>query len=237
MRHKEVSLALKLFDCGAVKIGGEHRLRVHKYHPELPPSPIYLNLRTPENPKPGPLTKQLLAEIGGQLLKRTRDMGLSFEVVRGIPNAGKPIAEALVIAHNQPIFEAIRQQTAWIRKKEGRFPRLRGTHTFPAPIWIPDQKDLGPGKEMLLVDDVIGAATTKELEIAKWQRREVIIAGIAVVIDREEGGRDKIQHNYSIPVVSLFQLSWLLDVWLSAKRISRAQRRAVLEFQELVQRL
>ena len=36
------------------------RLKLHEKTPLAPLSPIYLNLRTPDNPKPGPLTLEIV---------------------------------------------------------------------------------------------------------------------------------------------------------------------------------
>lgn len=59
----EEDLALKLFDIGAVQFG-EFKLKLHEKNPDAPLSPIFFNFRTPDNPKPGPLTDEVLDLVG-----------------------------------------------------------------------------------------------------------------------------------------------------------------------------
>ena len=72
------------------------RLKLHEKHPDAPLSPIFFNLRTPDNPKPGPLTPDIveLAALCMHHVAQTQCTG-DFNAVVGIPNAGDPFAEAL----------------------------------------------------------------------------------------------------------------------------------------------
>lgn len=73
-------LGLRYYDVGAFKDKshptavqrGEERgfkLKTHEKQPDLPLSLFYFNLRTDDNPKPGPLTPELVAESGQQLYR------------------------------------------------------------------------------------------------------------------------------------------------------------------------
>ena len=59
----DIILADELFDLGAIQFGN-FKLKLHEKNPNAPLSPIYLNLRTPDNPKPGNLTLKIVAQIG-----------------------------------------------------------------------------------------------------------------------------------------------------------------------------
>src|SRR4051812_19359504 len=80
------SLALQLFDAGAILLGGPYRLKNGS------DSPYYLNFRTPENSKPGPLTPEIIWQIGHEMCSAA--FNLPHEIVAGIPNASTPLAEA-----------------------------------------------------------------------------------------------------------------------------------------------
>lgn len=60
-----------LWQVGAVKFG-EFELKIHQTNSSAPKSPIYLDLRTPDNPKPGPLTPGFVRMIGEHLAALVR---------------------------------------------------------------------------------------------------------------------------------------------------------------------
>ncbi len=88
-------LADALFEVGAVKFG-DFRIKLHEKHPDAPLSPYFFNLRTPDNPKPGPLGRDQLIQIGSAFfLDLILGRNLPHDVICGIPNAGDPLARGL----------------------------------------------------------------------------------------------------------------------------------------------
>src|SRR3989344_4810594 len=57
------------------------KLKLHEKNPLAPLSPFYLNLRTPDNPKPGPLTPEVV-DLGAYcMLLLARRRKLEYDVV------------------------------------------------------------------------------------------------------------------------------------------------------------
>jgi orotate phosphoribosyltransferase len=97
MGRERDRIATKLFNIGAVKFGA-FKLKLHETHPEAPLSPFYLNLRTPDNKKPGPLSLDIVVDIISELRDEIRASGLCETPpihIAGLPNAGDPFARAL----------------------------------------------------------------------------------------------------------------------------------------------
>lgn len=70
-------------------------MKLHEKNPDAPLSPFFLNLRSGDNPKPGPLASVDFDLIARALWEKTTEEGLSFQAIVGIPNAGDPIIEAI----------------------------------------------------------------------------------------------------------------------------------------------
>lgn len=93
-------LARCIFQIGAFKDksqspdGRGFKLKLHEKQPDAPLSPFYLNLRTPDNPKPGPLDVMIVKKIGLQLFAFAETLGLQYTHIAGVPRAGQPFAIA-----------------------------------------------------------------------------------------------------------------------------------------------
>ena len=169
-------LADQLFKVGAVKFG-EFRLKLHDTHPTEPLSPFYFNIRTPDNPKPGPLdrfTLKMIAEGFRQILARKE---LSFVAMSGIPNAGVPLVMAYVHSNQCKVVRLRKVEKADTRSISGAYIQ-----------------DLPPfHSRILLVDDVITGAETKLEAIATLRTLGMIVEDLLVVIDREQGGVKRVK--------------------------------------------
>ena len=69
-------------------------LRLHDRDPNAPRSPYYLNLRTPGNTNPGPVTGPLLTMLGCALFDEAKRQKLQFRSVAGLPTAGTSLAKS-----------------------------------------------------------------------------------------------------------------------------------------------
>ena len=95
-------IAIRLHELRAIldktqsRGGRGFKLKLHEQNPNASLSPIYFNLKTPDNPKPGPLTLEIVNAIGQQFYYLARDLKLKYNYVAGVPNAGDPFAEAFL---------------------------------------------------------------------------------------------------------------------------------------------
>lgn len=200
------ALADTLFDIGAVQIARldepGFRLKLHERDPGAPLSPLYFNLRTPENPKSGPLDPRLCQMIGLMI-------GLEFEWctfagVCGIPHAGVPfVAGCLHVFRDEPaqvFLEKVEQDG-----KRRIVPR--GQRTLPE------------GANVLIVDDVLTEADTKLEAIAALRQMGYAVQHLAVIVDRDQGGRQRVQ-KAGVEVRALFGISELLLYYFRGGKIS-----------------
>lgn len=190
-------VADQLFEVGAIKFGA-FRLKLHETQPDAPLSPIYLNLRTPDNPKPGPLTPELLERLTRLLLDALHAHSVKFEYVAGIPNAGRPIADGLVGQMSPesqvPQLYLMKEETKAGRRIAGLEP---GEWSAPGHV--------------LLVDDLITLADTKLEAISTLEECGFDVGTLVVLVDREQGGSEWLEGKEWVRVIAVFTLSQLLN--------------------------
>lgn len=205
------SLARRLLAIGAIQTkeqspnGLGFKLKLHETQPDAPLSPFYLNLRTPDNPKPGPLDKSVLRDIGAVLANTVVNAGYAklefrFDLLAGIPNAGEPLAHHLY----QPWFSG-KHLISLIKETgpEGRRIARVGSHPF-----------LQPGMRVLLVDDLVTHALTKLEAIAAVEAAGLVVAGLIVLVDRLQGGVQELQER-GYRVMAAFTIQKALDLYLT----------------------
>jgi uridine monophosphate synthetase len=214
---KSAYIADRLFEVGAVQFGA-FRLKLHETQPDAPLSPIYLNLRTSDNPKPGPLTEELVLGIGSLLYEKLSEiLDLEFRYVAGLPRAGDPLAdEFMEYSHHWGTVTRLR-----LEKEETsagrRIARL---------IDEPEE----PGKA-LIIDDLITQADTKIEAIEVLKAAGVAVSDLVVLVDREQGGAAHLRLVEGVRVISAFRLSELLDHYVATGKISQAKAEEVKEYQ------
>lgn len=214
------TLALLLYDLGCVldrkrsPDGQGFRLKLHEKHPDAPLSPIYLNLRTPENPKPGPLTAGVVVLIGRLLWNLVLDKraGDHAHRVAGVPRAGDPLADAVSLYSELPVLRLSKAEDAGTRK-----------------ITTVVEGDVIEGQEVLIVDDLITQADSKLEAIEALRSRGLHPRAVYVVVDREQGGVAELERR-DIPCFALFTLTDLLDRYVRSGRLTAAERADVLTY-------
>lgn len=209
-------LADALFDVGAVQFGA-FRLKLHEKQPDAPLSPIYLNLRTPDN-KDGTLTPEILQQIAEVVMMRA--VLIDFDLVAGIPNAGTPIAEALVhhLTTDYINSPARLLHLGKVDQESGR--RIVG---------VQEEIEEGEGRRVLLVDDLITQADTKFEAIAALEEDNFEVAALVVLVDREQGGSEQIMATGHL-FISVFTLSDLLDYYVAEGRVDQAKADEVKQY-------
>ncbi len=214
------TLPADLSGVGAVQIDTKvgFKLKGHEKNPELPLSPIFLNLRTPDNPKPGPLTPELVGKIGWMLWQHAKATGLKFQAVAGLPNAGTPLAKAFKQAAYEdgmylPCIELGKTTTENSRRIEG----------------IIDTDGAELGCTVLVIDDLITGADSKIEGIEELVKGFFVVTDVLVVVDREQGGSAELQKR-GIRLHYLFTLRFLVNELFKAGEISLDERDKVINY-------
>lgn len=204
-----------LWERGSVQIG-EHRVRRHQDFPDAPLVGIFLNIRSEDHPKkPGPLARQNMLDITALMLDAVKQRGWNYKKFAGIPAAGEAFADAV----------------EKLRPDDGTRPRVylkKEEVNGERHIVGVAQGSIQGDDPLLLLDDVITGADTK-LEAARAAERMLLrIAGIVVLVDREQGGMEELRRA-NIPCVAVFTLTDLLDFYVSKGFMTEADHRLVVE--------
>jgi len=210
LEGKFASVADQLFEVGAIKFGA-FPLKLHETQPDAPLSPIYLNLRTPDNPKPGPLTPELVEEIADLLyglVHITPD--LKFSYFAGLPRAGDPLADALgkrlAPWHGVTQLHLVKDESGGARRIAGL---LDGGWDLPG--------------EVLLVDDLITQADSKLEAVSVLESVGFEVRDLIVLVDREQGGSEWLLEEEGIRTIAVFTLSQLLAHYVQTGKIDQAK--------------
>lgn len=164
-----------LYDIGAFKVDTKKgfRLALHDKNPDAPLSPFYLNLRTGDNPKPGPLTPDLVRRISYEIGRAVKGWDISYSGICGIPNAGVPFSTALLQYWHSVGNPKIRVNLSKCDTSAGR--------AFTTTNMIHSGFSVG---SVLLVDDLITSETVKRLAINTLRIEGYPICAVAVFLDR-----------------------------------------------------
>lgn len=206
-------IANALFEIGAIKFG-TFKLKLHQTHPEAPLSPIYLNLRTPENPTPGPLTPALTDGIGQLLADLAKEH--SYDLVAGVPRAGDPFASAFLKA----LPPQLKVGRLHLEKKE-EFGKRHVVGIIGGGYKA--------GNSVLLIDDLITGADSKLEAIDVLKKAGLEVKYILVLVDREQGGVTQLK-TLGCSVFAVYTLSELLSYYVETRRIPSTTRDNVLEY-------
>ena len=205
-------VALSIFHLGAVKFGA-FRLKLHVKNPDAPLSPMYLNLRTPTNPKPGPLTPDVVGMIAVLMGALTR--GLEYNLVCGVPNAGDPFAEAFYALEQDKLSGLLH-----LSKTEAQGQR------FVSGI---AQGKFSKGETVLLLDELITNAESKFEAIQVLEADGLIVKDVIVLVDREQGGEAGLAAK-GYRLHSAFTLRWLVNFYAVQGLISMSMLDEVLNY-------
>lgn len=216
---QQAAIARMLFAIGAVKFGA-FKLKRHETMPDAPLSPVFIDLRTPDNPKPGMLTPEAVTELGKLLFWHVDLIGTPFDAIAGIPNAGEPLADAYEAIARRPENELTFSRIRLIKtEQDGKRSVAHIDPTGPDPR----------GKRVLLIDDLITRADTKLEAVTALREAGAIVGHIAVIIDREQGGAQKLFH-YGVIVHPCMLLSDMLHFYRENGSITHAMYERVIEY-------
>lgn len=209
-----VEVADMLLERGVVKFAGVagepaegFRLKLHEKNPEARLSPIYLNIRA-EGYKDGTLRSEDFRLIADLLCGIANDVWPDFRFIAGIPEAGEPIADAMMarLAPDRP--DLVQLHLVKEEDKGGR--RITGI-----------REDLWATGQILIVDDLITKADTKLEAITVCEAAGLEVTGVQVLVDREQGGSNELlDKGYDLNAG--LTLSELLDYYVETGSIEQS---------------
>lgn len=165
-------------------------------------SPFYVDLR------PLASSPQLLKTLANNLLELVEDS--SFELICGVPYAALPMGTTMSLASGIPLI---------IKRKENKG---YGTKRMVEGVYH-------DGQNCLLVEDVITSGQSLLETIDEVEREGLKVTDIVVVLDREQGGIQKLkQKGYTVH--TLFTIHEVIDILHRYHRLSDAELVRVKNF-------
>lgn len=130
-------------------------------------SPIYIDLRVIVS------APQLLNQIADQMIALIQEHKIKCDLLAGIPYTALPMATVLSVKLNKPMIYARKEVKEYGTKK-----KIEGKYA--------------PGQTCLIVDDLITTGDSKFETIAPFEAEGLKITDVAVLIDRQQGGGEKL---------------------------------------------
>lgn len=170
-------------------------------------SPIYIDLRmTVSYPK-------VLEAVADAIYGKIDDV--YYDLICGVPYTALPIATAISLRHNEPMI---------LRRKEAKG---HGTKKIIEGQFFPDQV-------CMVIEDLVTSAASIFETIESLEAEGLIIRDAAVLIDREQGGREHLNaQGYALH--SAITLSEILDTLQGHGKIDAATAQKVRTFVSLNQ--
>lgn len=195
-------LSRQLFDIGAIKFG-DFRLKLHDKKPEVPLSPVYIDLRVLQR---FPEAKAAAVDVYQELVQP-----LQFDLLAGIPIAATPLVSSLSdrlgIGMVTPRTDA---------KTHGTGARIDGL------------LDSDKGKTAVLIDDLVTRADSK-LEAARiLTDHGLIVNDIVVLIDRNQGGREQLAAD-GFDLHAALTMDTMLDFYVRVEKLSLKRYRDIID--------
>jgi orotate phosphoribosyltransferase len=204
------SLALWLFHIKAFQIGS-FQLRNGRNQPVSKPSPFYIDLRTPENPKSGGKLKTGdIEQLALALVQAIHTHHLKFQHIAGVPNAGDPLARTF------------HKKWSLLQPRVELLP-LRKPHNIGGKIVaLPLPSGVNAHSDVLLIEDVITTGQSQIQAIEALKKMGVTVKNVLAIVDREQGGSLALAKEGSL-VYSVFKISSLLQYYVGKDLITRDQ--------------
>jgi uridine monophosphate synthetase len=128
-------------------------------------SPFYVDLRVVIS------HPDVLARIGALMAEAVGHCRV--DRIAGIPYAGLPLAVATSLAGGVPLVYPRREEKGYGTKR-----RIEGT--------------FAPGEHVVVIDDIITDGASKFEAIEPLESAGLVVRGLVILIDREQGGRERL---------------------------------------------
>jgi len=155
-------------------------------------SPFYIDLR--------PLVSypDILKQLSDLLWEKLQEIE-EYDYICGVPYSGLSFASAASMTHDIPMLIKRKE-----RKKYGTKRLVEGSQSA--------------GDDIVLIEDVVSSGASLLETIEDLGHENLGIAGILVVIDREQGGTELLKAK-GYPVHTLFTVNQLLDLLVETDRL------------------
>lgn len=165
-------------------------------------SPFYVDLR--------PLSSDpvILKKLSEELLQATE--GITYDLICGVPYAALPMATAMSLVSEKRLI--IKRKEA---KKYGTKKLLEGIFS--------------EGQKALLVEDVITSGASLLETIPEIEKEGISIEHIVVVLDREQGGKEKLEKE-GYKVSTLFTISEAVEILFQNQKMTEEEYQRVKDF-------
>ncbi|MDO8429692.1 MAG: hypothetical protein Q7S88_03620 [Candidatus Daviesbacteria bacterium] len=200
-RFESITRPVELMDFP--KHPGEFALKLHEKRPDAPLSPFFLNFRN----------------LSDEVLKVTAEAMASLPISRrpdmctGIPNAGEPIAKAYSKVTDIPYVDIF-----------DKIDLSNGTRLI-----IPKNPGTRIRGQILITDDLVTGADTKFEAITAAEILGLKVVGIAVAIDREQGGAQQLI-DAGYPFYAALKVTELLKYGVQTNRLSEDSYQNILQY-------
>jgi uridine monophosphate synthetase len=165
-------------------------------------SPIYVDLRLLVS---RPALLQMAAQAYAEILRT-----IPCERIAGVPYAALPIGTAVSLAADVPMIYPRKEA-----KAHGLGKDIEG-------LWQ-------PGERVVVIEDLITSGGSTITTTERLRAVGLIIDHVIVLIDREQGGVEKLAAA-GINAHSVFRLTEILDTLVSGGMLSEEKRAEVLAF-------
>lgn len=156
-------------------------------------SPVYIDLR-------GIVSRpRLLRQVADILFQTAQNAGISFDTVCGVPYTALPLATVICSTNQIPML---------IRRKE--------TKDYGTKRLV--EGAINPGETCLIIEDVVTSGSSVLETVEVLQREGLKVTDAIVLLDREQGGKDKLQA-HGIRLHSVCTLSTMLEILEQQKKV------------------
>lgn len=165
-------------------------------------SPIYIDIRKLVSyPK---LMKMSVAAYWSVIKK------LKFDRIAGVPYAALPICSVISVEYNVPMVYTRKEQ-----QDHGVTKLVQGEYS--------------KNESVIIVDDIITTGDSKFMVIEPLEKSGLKISGIVILIDREQGGEERLlDRGYKL--YSVFQITEVLNILFNNHKISKKKFEETVDY-------
>ncbi|OGT60574.1 MAG: orotate phosphoribosyltransferase [Gammaproteobacteria bacterium RIFCSPHIGHO2_12_FULL_45_12] len=128
-----------------------------------------------------------------------------FDLICGVPYTALPIATCISLEHHIPMIMRRKEKKDYGTKQliEGEFK---------------------PGQNCLIIEDVVTTGGSILETFADIEQSQLTVTHLVALIDREQGGKEKLEENGQFKLHTVFTLTDLLQILLKIAAINSEER-------------